>query len=186
MNKVEKERNILKLATPLLSELYGIFDIIPEQLDKPDAAINLKASNITIGIEITSIDKQKDQQYLNDDKIARDVISQQLKDLLKDGSHSSQPTKKISIPFPRDYIFENVFEKAQKYQSYIESIESIKFGKCGEMLILAFSSHLSINDKSFNNYHKPWTNFLLSEKKFPFDKVIFVCEHTKKSGCYLR
>jgi hypothetical protein len=52
MEKVDRERNILGLATPLLSELYGNFDIIPDQLDRPDAAINTKTCNIKIGIEI--------------------------------------------------------------------------------------------------------------------------------------
>ncbi|GHU19482.1 hypothetical protein AGMMS50243_11590 [Betaproteobacteria bacterium] len=49
------------------------------------------------------------------------------------------------------------------------------------MLILAFSSYLNADHKFFNEYHKPWTNFLLSEQGFPFDKVIFVCEHTRKA-----
>ena len=175
MEKVDRERYILELATPLLSRLYGEFEIISEQLDRPDAAIIIKKSNIKIGIEITSIDKKKDQEYLNNKKIASEVKGQQVENLLSDGSYSSRPIKKVSISFPCDYIFEGVVKKVEKYRSYSES------GEYGEMLVLAFSSYLSVDHETFNDYHKPWTNFLLSEQVFPFDKVIFVDERTRKA-----
>ncbi|MCF6190978.1 MAG: hypothetical protein L3J51_10900 [Cocleimonas sp.] len=175
MNKIDKERHILKLAYPLLTDLYGSFDVNPNQLDRPDAAINLMLNNIQIGIEVTLIDKPKNCEYLNNEKLSKGVQEQQVKDLLNNGTCSTQPIKKVSIPFPNDYIFENVIKKAKKYQSYMESEEYT------EMLILSFSSHLNIKHHSFNDYIKPWTAFLLSEKQFPFDKVIFVCEETKKA-----
>ncbi|GHU19478.1 hypothetical protein AGMMS50243_11580 [Betaproteobacteria bacterium] len=59
MEKVDRERNILSIAETLLYELYGDFCIIPEQLDRPDAAITIEKSGTTIGIEITSVDKKK-------------------------------------------------------------------------------------------------------------------------------
>lgn len=174
MEKIDKERDILSLAETLLSELYGEFCIVTEQTDRPDAAINIKKCGRRIGIEITSVDKEKDQEYLNNEKITSKVSSQQINSLLVDGICSSRPTKRLSISFPKDYIFESVIKKAEKYQSYAES------RKYGEILILAFSSYLNAGDSAFNEYHKPWTNFLLSEKYFPFDKVIFVSEHTRK------
>lgn len=175
MEKINKERNILTCAEPLLRKLYGDFDIVPEQLDKPDAAIKRKSCDKKIGIEITSVDKENIQEYINNEKITREITSQQISDLLSNGKYSSRPVKKVSIPFHNDYIFDGTYKKAEKYQSYIDS------GNYEEMIILAFSAYLSTDHKFFNDYHKPWTNFLLSDKKFPFDKVIFVCERTGHS-----
>jgi len=175
MEKVEKERSVLDLAMPLLKELYGSFDIVSDQLDKPDAAIILKSNNKKIGIEITSVDKQKDLQYFNDKKDSREIESQQLNNLQKDGSYSSQPNKKLSIAFPHDYIVENVLKKEEKYIGYKQSSDY------DEIIILAFSSYLEIGYEHFENYHKPWTNLLLSQKEFPFDKVIFACSKTSNA-----
>ena len=175
MNKVKRERNILELASSLLSELYGNFDVVADQLDSPAAAIILKPSNTQVGVEITSVDKRKALEYLNNEKIAKKAQTQQLKDLLTDDSYSPRPTKKVSIPFPEDYIFENVIKKTKKYHAYLES------GDYEEMILLVCSKYLSINHESFNDYLKPWTTFLLGEQNFPFDKVIFVCEKSQKS-----
>lgn len=175
MEKIYRERNILLLAETLLSKLYGDFSVIPEQIDKPDAAIKIKKTSKTIGIEVTSVDKQKDQEYLNNEKITHEVIGQQLNNLSTDGSYSGRAIKKLSIPLPRDYIFESVIKKAEKYQSYAE------FGKYEEIIILAFSSYINVNDDFFNECLKPWSNFLLSENEFPFDKVVFISERTKEA-----
>lgn len=184
MDKVDEERSILKLASPLLEELYGRFDVVAEQLDKPDAAIilqpqtvenKLTSKDVSIGIEITSIDKQQDKQYLNDEKFTKDLISKQIQALQKGGRFSSPPTKKISIQFTKDYIFNGVFKKQNKHTAYAQA------GDYDEIIILAFSSYLDLDYPYFSEYHTPWTEFLLSEQKFPFNKVIFVCTKTKKS-----
>ena len=178
-----EERSILKLATPFLEELYGSFEIDPHQLDDPDAAIILKQNSteskletkeIRIGIEITIIDKQKNLQYLNDEKVTKNATLDQVEALLKDGSYSKQPMKKLLITFPKEYIYEGIFKKKDKYAKYMQT------GGYDEIIILAFSSHLHVNQEYIENYLKPWSEFLLSEQAFPFDKAIFVCKTTKK------
>lgn len=109
MDKVDKERYILKLAKPILKKLYGKFNIISNQLDNPDAAINLISDiNYKIGIEITSVDKQKDLAYLNDDKIIRPVQSKQLENLQNKKSYTQKAIKKLLIEFPKEYIFDGI------------------------------------------------------------------------------
>jgi hypothetical protein len=176
MGKIEKEAYILSLAKPLLLELYGEYTIVTEQKDKPDAAIEIKNDGTIIGIEITSVDKEEHHKYLNDEKITSEIALQQIKNLLEDGSYSNKPIKRLPVSLPFDYIFEGVIKKSQKYQSYAD------FRNYEEILILAFSSHLNAGGSVFNEYHKPWTNFLLSEEGFPFDKVIFVSDNTRKTA----
>lgn len=176
MNKVDKERYILKLAKTILKKLYGNFDVISEQIDSPDAAISLKSKgNHKIGIEITSVDKQKDLQYLNDDKTTRPIQSEQLTILQNNTNYTERPMKKILIDFPKEYIFDGVFKKEQKYSKY-KNIDDYK-----EVILVAFSSYLKIDFKCFKYEHKPWSEFLLSNNKFSFDKVIFVDIQTQKA-----
>lgn len=117
MTKIEDERNILKIAYPILNTIYGQFEEDESQIDKPDAAITLKDSNpdsnIQIGIEITSVDRREDQQYLNDEKFTQKETSKQLADLIKDGTYSNQPLKKTSIGFDNQYIHDGVIKKSK-------------------------------------------------------------------------
>lgn len=177
MTKIEDERNILKIAYPILAKIYGQFKEDASQIDKPDAAITLNSSNpnssIQIGIEITSVDRHEDQQYLRDEKFIQKETSKQIAELIQDGTYSKQPLKKTSIIFDNQYIYSGVIKKRQKYENYASS------KKYHEIIILAFSDHMTKNNKHFNSYHRPWANFLLSKCNFPFDKVIFVCKETK-------
>jgi len=169
MNKVDTERYILKLVNPKLKKLYGNFNIIPEQIDNPDAAIELKSrKKYKIGIEITTVDKQKTLQYLNDNKITQPLEYKQLEDLQNNQSYSKKPMKKILIDFPKEYIFESVFKKEKKYLQYKQN------GDYQEIILIAFSSYLKIDLECFKHRHRPWTNFFLSKNNFSFDKVIFV------------
>jgi len=170
MDKIAKERHILILAKPILVELYENFNIIDEQKDNPDAAIEL-ASNEKIGIEITSIDPQKIQQYFRDTKFERDVKFQELEQISQ-GKHSNKPTKKLSIPLPNTYICDGVKKKQEKYLQYMKS------GNYKDIILIAFGEYLGINE-NFISYYKPWTQYFLTKKSFSFDKVIYVCE---KSG----
>ncbi len=175
MNKIDEERYILKLAIPLLKDIYGDFYVDKEQVDNPDAAIILKKYvKQKIGIEITSIDKKDVKQYFNDKKIIKEVEQEQLKNL-QNKEYSRSPTRKCSIPFPKEYIYDGVIKKTEKYTNYTNS------DNYDEIIILVSSSYLNLNYKYFEDYHKPWTQFLLSKNKFPFDKVIFVCNETKNS-----
>ena len=157
MNKFEKEREILKLAKPLLLELYGEFEVDPNQNDRPDAAVILKPDahddkklqeSTKIGIEITAIDKPDDLQYLNDEKFTRDEKNEQINRIIESGQMSNQPDKKASISFKNTYIYEGVLKKLEKYSCYVE-IDSYK-----ELIILVFSEFFSFNDQDFNKYHK--------------------------------
>lgn len=175
MNKRNKEQYILKLAIPLLKHIYGEFDVDIEQLDSPDAAIILKQpTKQKIGIEITSIDKEDVKQYFNDKKITKEVEQEQLRDIANK-EYSKNPTRKSSISFPKEYIYDGVIKKTEKYINYTNS------DNYDEIIILIFSSYLKLNYENFEDYHKPWTQFLLAESKFPFDKVIFVCSETKNN-----
>lgn len=184
MNKFEKERELLKVAKPLLLELYGEFEVDPNQGDRPDAAIILKPDahddkktqeSIKIGIEITSIDNSDDLQYLNDEKFTRAKKNEQINRIIEGREIKNQPDKKVSILFKNTYIYDGVLKKIGKYLHYAES-DNYK-----EIIVLVFSEFFTFNDQDFNNYHISWTNYFLSEIAFPFDKVIFVCEKTEKS-----
>lgn len=176
MNKVNTERYILKLVKPKLKKLYGNFNIVSEQIDNPDAAIELKSrKKYKIGLEITTVDKQKTLQYLNDNKITQPIECKQLEDLQNSQSYSKKPMKKISINFPKEYISESVLKKEKKYLQYKQN------GDYQEIILIAFSSYLKIDLECFKHRHKPWTNFFLSKNHFSFDKVIFVDIQTKKA-----
>lgn len=183
MEKLEKERSILSLAEPILKNLYGAFEIDDTQIDKPDAAIildratndnNSKVKN-KIGIEITSVDKKIDQQYFNDEKFTKEITSSQIDNFMQNKIYSTQPLKKHTIEFTDKYIYDGIIKKQDKYSNYENS------DKYKEIIILAFSSYLTIDDEIFIIDHRPWTNYLLSKQKFPFDKVIFICTKTKKA-----
>jgi len=175
--KVERERNILRKALPLLRKLYGDFEIDECQKDRPDAAIILgnKSKPKKIGIEITSVDKQADLQYFNDEKMVQELTINQINNLELGRSYDNKPKKKASIEFSNSYIYEGVIKKKDKYIDYIQS------ANYKEIILLAFSDYLSLKDEDLKDYQKKWTNFLLSKDNYPFDKVIFVCIETEQS-----
>jgi hypothetical protein len=182
MTSFEVERTVLELAKPLLQEIYGDFEVDQEQRDKPDAAIFSRNigdnSQVTktkkIGIEITTVDKPKDMQYLNDEKFAQDLVIEQLQALVADGEAANRPNKKISIEFSDTYISDGVAKKASKYQAYNAT------GRFDELIVLAFSSQFDLNDADMREYHAAWCSYHLSRSSFPFDRVIFVS--TCKAG----
>ncbi|TMP88503.1 hypothetical protein CWC05_03480 [Pseudoalteromonas ruthenica] len=176
MSKVLEERNILELAKPILGEIYGNFQVVPEQTDRPDAAIISDTIEGRIGIEITSVDGTDVQQYFNDEKFGRDIESKLIDDVISSGKHSDRPTKKLSIPFPKSYIADGVLKKIDKHSEYFAS------GEYEEIILISFSEYLEIRGRHFESYHKPWTWHLLKEKSFPFSKVIFVCKNNGDSS----
>ncbi|MFB2686408.1 hypothetical protein ACE02B_14495 [Shewanella mangrovisoli] len=172
MSKIEKERYILSLSTGVLEELYGKFSIDENQDDRPDAAIVLENGN-KIGIEITTVDNFETLQYFNDKYAEYPHIEKQLNDLSENGSYSRRPTKSKSIKLENYYAFKNLMKKKSKYNEYLSSTNF------DELIIVAFSSYLKPQNSHYESYHIPWTNYLLSRVKFPFDKVILVCAETK-------
>ncbi|WP_336285491.1 hypothetical protein [Citrobacter arsenatis] len=171
MEKLELEDRVYQAAKQYLQEIYGNFERIDEQKDKPDAAIRLVQKvdgvDVTIGIEITSVDKQGDLQYFNDEKFGREITQKQIEECI-DGRVPSHPMKKSSISMDKDYLYSAIDKKRDRYNSYNES------GDFNELIILVFSDFIGCDARYFNDYHVPWTDYLLSQSKFPFDKVIFV------------
>lgn len=171
MEKIAAERSILELSLPVLKEIYGNFEIDANQQDKPDAAIILGSEvagkKIRVGIEITSIDKQEDLQYFNDEKIMRPVLQNQINTLLESGAYSQQPNKRSTVLINDTYMLDGLVKKEGKFESYAQSDEY------KEIIILAFSDCFGISNPYFAALAE-WTDYFLSQRKFIFDRVIFV------------
>lgn len=171
MDKLELEDSVFQASQRCLQSLYGDFTRIVEQKDRPDAAIRLSQQvdgiDITVGIEITCVDKEGDLQYFNDEKFSNDITQKQIEDCLK-GIVPTQPMKKASIAIGKDYFYEAIEKKRDKYEGYKND------GRFNELIILVFSQLFGCDEKHFSEYHVSWTNYLLSKSDFPYDKVIFV------------
>ena len=173
--QLEIERTLLKHISDTLSLLYGDYEIDVSQEDKPDAAILTLKDKKRIGIEITSVDRQEDLAYFNEDKMAKPIINEQIEQYLKQGSFSPTTLKKKVINFGRDYISKGVELKRSKFLSYKEN------GDFDEIIVLAFSDFLDVNEPEFIPFHKAWTSYLLSNSNYPFSKVIFLSTLSCKS-----
>lgn len=174
MNKIDNERYILELSYTTLRQLYGDFVVDKHQTDSPDAAIIIDG-NKTIGIEITSVDKPQQLQYLNDKNIQKDKIVEEIDNLNKFDENKAIPNKKIKFKLPLDYITSGALKKSTKFSKYSES-HNYK-----EIILLTHSDFLQANKDFFYDCHKPYAEYVFSKSKFPFDKVIFVCTSTQKS-----
>lgn len=177
MNTKEQERYVLGLAKPLIYNLYGEFDIIEDQVDKPDAAIYVKKPKKTfgrkripfnVGIEITTVDKENLLAYLNDKKFGRDKIIAQITDLTERGLSAKQPNKKITQEISPSYIYDGAIKKLHNYSDYAHS------GSFREIILLCFSDVVCLRGKTSADNLSEHTNFLLSKEQFPYDKVLFV------------
>ncbi|MGU3381132.1 hypothetical protein ACLBW7_17670 [Klebsiella grimontii] len=176
MKKLEHENFVFECAKKTLEDIYGAFSRDLRQTDRPDAAIVLE--NIqpqkSIGIEITSCDSFEHKLYFNDRKFSKKIESQQVDDCLN-GIPPTRPLKKESILIPRNYIYKAIHDKSSKYKGYKEA------NKYNEVILLVTSEFLEGDYAHFQTYIAPWTNYLLSNLKYPFDKVIFVCLNTRKN-----
>lgn len=174
--KEEFENQIFDLTVPLLERLYSSFVKIPEQKDKPDAAILLSnppkrfgtKEPVIIGIEITSVDPGWYLAYTNDTKYGADLMNARVDQALYHGIVADSPTKKIDVPIPQSYIFDGVKDKAKKYESYKAQ------EKFDELILVCFSDVLCVGNSCFQYGVAEWTNYLLSQDNFPFDKVVFL------------
>jgi len=175
--KEELENRIFELAAPLLNKLYNAYTKIPDQIDSPDAAILLsnpprrfgvKAPSVKIGIEITSVDPHWYLAYANDKKFGAGLVSEQITRTFEQGIVGDNPTKKVDVPIPQNFIFDGVIGKAKKYESYRSQ------SKFDEIILLCFSDVICARNEIFKGGLSAWTNYLLSQESFPFDKVIFV------------
>lgn len=174
MNKLELENRVFDQARERLTSLYGDFDKLLEQTDRPDAAIRVvRNPQVLIGVEITSADKKEVKQYFNDEKHSIVEMQEQIEKCIG-GVSPERPFKKTSISFEYDYIFRSIISKSMRFNSYNED------GKYKEIILLVTSDYLSSTYSHFYDYILPWTNYLLSSAKFPFGKVLFICNETSK------
>ncbi|MGE6823967.1 hypothetical protein [Pseudomonas soli] len=174
--KEEFENRIFELAAPLLEKLYNAYTKIPDQTDSPDAAILLSKppqrfgtkTSVKIGIEITSVDPHWYLAYANDTKYGATLVSEQTSRTFDQGIVDDNPTKKVDVPIPQDFIYNGVIGKAKKYESYMSR------SKFDEVILICFSDVIWTRNEIFKYGLSAWTNYLLSQARFPFDKVIFV------------
>nr|WP_139212163.1 hypothetical protein [Pluralibacter gergoviae] len=106
-------------------------------------------------------------QYFNDEKFSRDITKQQIEDCIN-GVVPTQPMKKASIAIGKNYFYEAIEKKRNKYDDYKNN------SGFNEVIILVFSQLFGCDEKHFSDYHISWTNYLLSSSDFPFNKVVFV------------
>lgn len=177
MEKRNLENHILNLSMPLLLKLYGHCKVDESQSDRPDAAVDVckphkrfgkKCEPFKVGIEITTVDKEVPLAYLNDKKFGQEKLTKQINDSINFGIDSEQPNKKIDVEIPKSYIYDGVVKKSEKHASYMN------LGEFKEIIIICFSDVISSNNVIFKRGLMEWSNRLLSQNKFPFDKVIFV------------
>ncbi|CRM96497.1 hypothetical protein [Pseudomonas sp. 22 E 5] len=174
--KEEFENRIFELAAPLLEKLYNTYTKIPDQVDSPDAAILLSKppqrfgvkASVKIGIEITSVDPHWYLAYANDKKYGASLISEQTSRTFEQGIVDDNPTKKVDVPIPQNFIFDGVIGKAKRYETYRAESEF------DEIILICFSEVIWARNEFFKGGLSAWTNYLLAQARFPFDKVIFV------------
>lgn len=175
-SKEEFENQIFDLTAPLLQKLYNKFVKKPEQVDKPDAAIELlnppkrfgTKEKVTIGIEITSVDPSWYLAYANDSKYGADLVMERLEQTLKQGIIHDNPTKNTDVPIPQSFIFDGIKGKADKHESYKSQC------RFDEIILLCFSEVIWAGNPIYQGGLAAWTDYQLSEISFPYDKVIFL------------
>lgn len=171
--KIQKENNIFNHAIDYLKEIYGEFERVVEQQDRPDSAIKLKGSDYIIGIEITTVDSERELEYFNDRKHKVSDNAIDIEKCLR-GEIPENPFKKLAIDRPKHCLFEALNRKTSKFKEYKEN------GSFNEIIILTFSEYIGVNESYFKPFLVPWTYYFLSKSNFPFTKVIFVSRETKE------
>lgn len=175
-----KKRNLelaaLDSATDLLKRIYGIFEINPSQVDKPDAEIKITkpkkikygTTPFSVGVEITTVDPQDYLEYFNETKHSKAIIEEKTMQAIESQQNIGQSSKYMSTKVPADFISSQATRKSGKYSGYMNA------GGYREVALICFSEMLSTKDRIFNGGLKQWTDYYLSSEGFPFDVVIFV------------
>ncbi|MGP6463479.1 hypothetical protein [Pantoea agglomerans] len=171
--KVQQENDIFNNAIDYLTEIYGDFERVVEQQDRPDAAIKLKSSDYTIGIEITTVDSERELEYFNDRKHSINDLAEDIERCLR-GEIPETPFKKLATDRPKHSLFEAINKKTSKFKEYKKN------GNFNELIILTFSDYIGVDESYFKPFLVPWTYYLLSRSDFPYTKVIFVDRETKE------
>lgn len=68
----------------------------------------------------------------------------------------------------RDWIFKGIEDKASKHQSYVEKGEFL------ELVLLCYSDIIDTTNYIYYDGLKEWTEYLLGQENFPFDRVLFI------------
>ena len=184
----KEEAQLLQLAVPLLKNIYKEFTIDEEQKDKPDKAIFLlkpparfgkrKSKPPRVGIEITTADPSGYLSYINERKADKKIIHAQINQAVESGIAPERPLKKVGNRIYHDWIYEGIKDKSKKHCDYVGS------GSFDELILLCCSDVISINSKEFYDGLNDWTDYLLSQDNYPFDKVLFVGADNKAIQIY--
>ncbi|CRM47031.1 hypothetical protein [Pseudomonas sp. 25 R 14] len=176
--KENHEQAILDLAAPNLEGIYRAYTVCEIQKDKPDRAIILSRPHSKlirgwlkeskVGIEITTADPREHLAYINDRKADREKIHTQIEEAISTRTAPKRPMKKIENLMRPNWIFEGIKDKANKYQTYVES------GSFVELVLLCYSDIIATTNKIYLDGLKDWTEYFLSESNFPFDRVLFI------------
>lgn len=183
----EEESQILELASSTLKLIYNDYEIDETQTDKPDKAIFLlnppsrfgKTSEPPrIGIEITTADPKEYLSYAKERKKDKKIILERIEDARESQEAPTTPLKKIVNKIERNWIYEGVKGKSEKYVQYKTT------GTFDELVLICFSDVLDTIKIKGKNGLKEWTSYLLSKDNFPFDKVLLVGRDNKTIQIY--
>jgi hypothetical protein len=183
-----EESQILELAAPVLKKIYKEFIIDGAQKDKPDKAIFLlkpparfgkrRSKPPRVGIEITTADPSGYLSYVNERKSDKEIIHSQIEQAIESGIAPERPLKKVGTRIYHDWIYEGIKGKAKKHYEYISA------GCFDELILLCYSDVISTTNKEFYDGLNNWTDYLLSQDNYPFDKVLFVGADNKTVQIY--
>ncbi|WP_152690463.1 hypothetical protein [Pseudomonas fluorescens] len=190
-NKEKHEEDIFKLAEANLRGIYRDYTVCETQKDKPDKAIVLSKPNPKlirgwlkepkVGIEITRADPREYLAYIADRKTDRKVIHAQIEEALTTRTAPQKPLKKIENRMHRDWLVRGIEDKASKHQSYVARGEFV------ELVLLCYSEIIDTTNCIYYDGLKEWTEYLLGQANFPFDRVLFIggnniCEQLYKKS----
>lgn len=186
MSRKPEEGLVLESFKPFLESMYGLFDLDPGQIDKPDAAIILKTSEKRIGIELTTFDSEKFRRFDAFLKAPYQVakINKNINELdVKIENNISTTVYKPILPGIREYVYhldiflDSIFPKLSKFDAYAASNEY------HEIILLLHSDHFEIEmchghflcivNHTFNK---------LLEKSCRFNKIIYFNPKSKENA----
>ena len=189
--KEKHEEDILNLAASNLRAIYRDYAVCKKQKDKPDKAIILSKPHPKlvrgwfkepkVGIEITTADPQEYLAYMSDKKSDREILHAQMEEAIATRTAPQNPMKSIDNKVFHDWIYKGIKEKAKKHQNYANTGEFL------ELVLLCYSDVISTNTLEYKEGLKDWTDYLLGQSNFPFDRVLFVdrenlCEQIYKKS----
>jgi hypothetical protein len=165
-NRRPEEVRALTIAGSLFEVMYGPYSLIPEVIDKPDAALQTPSGK-TIGVEIVGMDSNEYLHYTN----------KAIKQIKKNIPRVSNKNYVGDIGTTRIYLLPEVTartivnKKNVKYEAYASG--SIRFD---EIILLIHTQVLSVTDR-LNFPSQAYLYALekgLRDGNFRFDRAILV------------